>query len=283
MTIQELVPIALKASLALVLIPASLLAQPGDAFMLFSRPSLLGRTFLSMSVIAPLFAAWLVIVVPVPLPVKVAIVTLSLAPVPPLLPGNVAKHGAHGAYGISLMFTMSLIAIGTIPAAMLALAWLFGASVSLPMAKIFELIVTSLIAPLVAGVILRFLFHGARERIAKVAKVAGMLLLVVAVIPILIKAWPVMWELVGNGTVAVTVAFVLVMSFVGYALGGPSREDRAVLALASASRHPAIAVTISSALFPEQRLAPAAVLLALVVGAVAQKVISRAFLKPAEP
>ena len=50
-------------------------------------------------------------------------------------------------------------------------------------------------------------------------------------------------------------------------LGGPDPDDRAVLALATASRHPGVALAIASANFPGQTLVPAAVLWYLIVSA----------------
>lgn len=279
MSVAQLIPVVLQASLGLVLISAALRSRPGDAWVLLRRPSLLGRSILSMWVIGPLLALWLVVVVPVPLPMKVALVALSIAPVPPLLPANATKLGADSAYGISLILTMSVIAIVAIPLTMLALAGLFGTSVSLPMPKILSIIMTGLIAPLVIGLVLRALLPRAAPRMAAIAKAIGTILLLAAFIPIVAKAWPLMGGLIGDGSLLVIVAFTIGMSLAGYALGGPFREDRAVLALASASRHPAIAIAIGGALFPGQKLAPAAVLLSMLVGAVAGKVI-RLSMKP---
>jgi hypothetical protein len=53
----------------------------------------------------------------------------------------------------------------------------------------------------------------------------------------------------------------------GHLLGGPDSEDRTVLALATAARHPGVAMAIASANFPEQKLAPAAILLYLLLSA----------------
>ena len=50
-------------------------------------------------------------------------------------------------------------------------------------------------------------------------------------------------------------------------LGGSDDEDRSVLALASAARHPGVAMAVASANFPDQKLAPAAILLYLLLSA----------------
>ena len=54
----------------------------------------------------------------------------------------------------------------------------------------------------------------------------------------------------------------------GHLLGGPQSEDRTALALSTSSRHPAVALAMASANFPDQKLIPAAILLYLIVNAI---------------
>ena len=76
-------------------------------------------------------------------------------------------------------------------------------------------------------------------------------------------------SLIGDGTLLAIATFTLLGLLMGHLLGGPDAEDRTVLALAAASRHPAVALAIASASFPEQKLVLPAVLLALLTGIVA--------------
>ena len=56
----------------------------------------------------------------------------------------------------------------------------------------------------------------------------------------------------------------------GHLLGGPRGDDRTVLALSSAARHPGVAIVIGAALFPDQKkLIAVAVLLELIVATIA--------------
>jgi BASS family bile acid:Na+ symporter len=94
------------------------------------------------------------------------------------------------------------------------------------------------------------------------------LLLFSCAVAVLFSAWPAIVSLIGNGTIVALAAFVVIGLLTGHLLGGPGAEERSVLALASAARHPGVALAIASANFPEQKLAPAAVLLYLLVSAV---------------
>jgi hypothetical protein len=71
--------------------------------------------------------------------------------------------------------------------------------------------------------------------------------------------------LLGNGTLLAILALTFVGLAIGHLLGGPIATDRPVLALATASRHPAVAIAILHTTHPNETLVPAAVLLDLIV------------------
>jgi BASS family bile acid:Na+ symporter len=62
-----------------------------------------------------------------------------------------------------------------------------------------------------------------------------------------------MWALVGDGTLIAMTVFIGSAPFVGHLLGGPDPDHSVVLALSNACRHPAIAISIASANFPDQQ------------------------------
>ena len=59
--------------------------------------------------------------------------------------------------------------------------------------------------------------------------------------------------------------FVLVGLGVGHWLGGPQAEDSTVLALSTASRHPAIALAVAKLNFPDEPHLGATILLYLIL------------------
>lgn len=97
---------------------------------------------------------------------------------------------------------------------------------------------------------------------------AATLLLLLAVVPILIRSFPAMVALIGNGTLAALSAFVAIGLVVGHVFGAGHGEERTVLALATASRHPGIAMAIAAIVAPGVPSVGAAVLIYLIVGAV---------------
>lgn len=69
-----------------------------------------------------------------------------------------------------------------------------------------------------------------------------------AVVALLAAVWRVVWSAIGEGALVAIVIFVLAGLVAGHVLGGPQPEHSVVLALSSACRHPAIALSLASAL-----------------------------------
>jgi BASS family bile acid:Na+ symporter len=106
------------------------------------------------------------------------------------------------------------------------------------------------------------------ERAAAVSgplsKVANVLF-AISVLALLVALAPAVGKLLGDGTIVALVAMSLVGLAAGWFLAGDDRDNRIVLALASATRHPGVAIGIATTSFPDAKLAPAAIILAAVV------------------
>ena len=98
--------------------------------------------------------------------------------------------------------------------------------------------------------------------------IAGAILGIVAVI-LIWGLWPQVRAFIGNGLILLIAALVVVGLIVGHLLGGPIEGDRTALAMATASRHPAVALAVATsgvAAQPKPELA--IILLYLVVATV---------------
>ena len=87
------------------------------------------------------------------------------------------------------------------------------------------------------------------------------------VLPILFVAGRSLLTVIGDGTLIALAVFAVVGLIAGHLLGGPDADNRIVLALATSSRHPAVALAVAHANFPAQKLAGALVLVYLVLSA----------------
>jgi bile acid:Na+ symporter, BASS family len=97
------------------------------------------------------------------------------------------------------------------------------------------------------------------------AGVVGLVLLVVCIVPLLIRLWPLIASFFGDGTVVTLAVIALLGTAVGHFLGGPEFWDRKVLALATSARHPGVAITVATSAYPGGKLALGAVLLYVLV------------------
>jgi bile acid:Na+ symporter, BASS family len=268
MTVQALIVLALKLSILLSVFAIGLDARADDAIALMRRPSQLLRSLLAIDVLMPLVVAGIVGFFDLRPPVEMALVALAVSPVPPILPKKQMKAGGAPLYAIGLLVLAALVAIVFIPLGVK----LFGLFLQTPVAMkawpIARLALVTILAPLAAGMALRQLNPAIALRIAQpIARTAGALLLI-CVVPVLITQTPEILAVIGNGTIAAIVAFLLVGLAAGHLLGGPDPHDRAVLALATATRHPGIALAIVASNFPEQKQILPVILLRSVLGAI---------------
>jgi bile acid:Na+ symporter, BASS family len=271
MTIATLLPLVIQLSVGLLVFSIALDASVGDATYLFRRPKLLVRSLFSMNVVMPLFAAVLAASFDLRPVVKGALVLVAVSPLPPIFPKKALKAGGEQAYTIGLLVAATLFSIVFIPLAMKLLERAFDIPLQMRAAQVLVLVLWTLLLPLAVGIMVHRLAPGFAERAAKPVGLFATILLVLVLIPVLIRVWPAMMSLIGNGTILAMVAFVLVGLAVGHLMGGPDPDDRTVLALSSATRHPGIAIAIAHVNFPDQKLAPAAILLYLLVSLIASK------------
>lgn len=80
-------------------------------------------------------------------------------------------------------------------------------------------------------------------------------------------AWSLMASVVPQWTTTAIFVISLVWLAIGHFFAGPDEDDRTVLAFATMSRHPGVAVVVAS--LTDQPFAPVAVLLTVLVSEVA--------------
>ncbi len=268
MTLAELVRLVLQGSIMAVVFTLGLGTSPRELTHFLRHPGQLLRSVASMNLAMPAIAILIVSLLSLERPVAITLVALSLAPVPPILPNRLVKAGGSHDYATALLVTMSLIAIVWMPLAGAVLDRISPAHVYIPPLPVAKLALLTVLGPVLAGVIVRLILPSFARRLAKPLRLAAVALLVIFALLLLVKAGPAMLALIGNGTLVAIVAFLVLGLTAGHLLGGPAPGDRTVLALATASRHPAIAMTVAQIAFPEEKTVPAAVLLYLIVSLV---------------
>jgi bile acid:Na+ symporter, BASS family len=269
MTIEQLIRLFVLLSIMLIVFGFALKSTWHDATSLFRHPQLLLRSLLSMNVLLPLFAALLAAVFSLRPAIALSLLALAVSPVPPFLPGKQLKLVAHREYVFGLLGATSLLAIALVPLTVAVIGFAFARRIDIAPWVIGRMVALTVLVPFALGILVRRASTNVAERISPLAGKIGVVLLVLAIVPVLVTLWPAMMSLVGDGTLAVFLAFTLVGLGVGHLLGGPDPDDRTVLALATATRHPGVALAIVSAAFPGQKLVAPALILYLLVATIA--------------
>jgi bile acid:Na+ symporter, BASS family len=264
--LATLVPLLLKTSIALSVFCLGLETTAPDLTYLIRNPVLLIRSLLAMIVVVPIFAVFLALALNLHPAVKIALLALALSPVPPKMPRKAAHASGHSSYAIALLATVSILSMVWVPLGVEAVGKVFRISIHMGAAPVLALVSVTILGPLLLGMLVAGCAPALGSRTVKPLSVVSTTLLVVAVVPILFTALPVVVSLLTTGTIVSILFFILAGLVAGHFLGGPSEGDRAVLAISSAFRHPGIAIAIAAATFPAQKSASAAVVLYLLFG-----------------
>jgi bile acid:Na+ symporter, BASS family len=268
MNMTAIILLVLKASIILSVFAIGLKATFADATFLFRRPGHLFRALLSMNVLLPLVALTLGAPFDLHPAVKIALVVISVSPIPPILPNKALKAGGKEDYTIGLLVATATLSIIFIPITMEIFEKITGVALTMWAGSVAILVLTTILVPLLVGIIVRKIAHTIADRVAKPISVIASVLLLLSALPVLIGAGRTVFSVIGDGTILSLAVFALAGFIIGHLLGGPEPDNRPVLALATASRHPAVALAIAHANFPEQKLAGAAVFLYLILSGI---------------
>ena len=265
----QILKLAVTTSILLLVFALGARATFGDATglvrELFKPPHLLLRALTAMYVVVPAVAVVIGLVLDLPRPVRVGLLALAVAPIPPILPGKQLRSGGSPAHVFGLLVAVSLIAIVQVPLMVGLLARIFGREVSFGPGRVAVVMGTTILLPLTAGLLMRWLAPRVAPRVAISASRLGTALLLVVVVLILVKAGPTMLSLARGQAMLAVASMSAIAIGAGHWLGGPSPSDRAILAFASAMRHPGLALAVAAANLPEEPRMLAAILLYVLV------------------
>ena len=265
---KQLIVLVLQISVIATVLGFGLSATIEDLKYLLRRPSLLLRSLLAVFVIMPVVTVALVKLGNFPQTTVVVLVALAMSPVPPILPKKEGKSGGHVSYGLGLLVVLSLVAVVAIPAFAEALEYFFGRPYTIAPGPIAAVVMRATIGPLAAGMVVRAFSPALAAQLQRPVAMVGNILLPLGVIVLVAGAFSAIWAAVGDGTVLAIVLFTAAGLAVGHVLGGPSPDHSVVLALSTACRHPALALSIATSAYPDQQFG-ATILLYLLVNAVA--------------
>lgn len=253
MDAAQVIILALKVAIVGTVFGYGLKATVGDLMQLVRRPGLLLRSVLAVLVIMPVIVITMVKLLELRTATEAVLVALAISPVPPLLPRKQAKAGGLPSYALGLLIALALVAVVAVPLAIELVAKVFDKPFAVSPVAVARIVFVMIVLPLAAGMIVRVVVPAIATRVQNSVRLLSTVILVVAALLLLAGSWSAIWNAAGGGTIAALVAFVLCGLAIGHVMGGPEPEHSTVLALSTASRHPAIALTIAAVNFPNEQ------------------------------
>jgi BASS family bile acid:Na+ symporter len=256
---------AIVGSIALLVLSIGMAAPPGSFRAGAAHPVAVGRAMLAMFVGLPLVALVLALLLPLDPAARVAILALAVSPMPPILPLKEQKAGAPADYALSIQVAASIVALAAAPLMALAAHALFGRSIDFNGAAMARTILVTILLPLAAGIGLAALAPATAARLVRPLRLGAILPLGGLSLFLLPKLVP----LVVASATGPTLAAILLLVGAGLAIGhvsaGADEGERHGLALATAARHPGVAIGLAtSASYVSSKAVVGVVLLHLV-------------------
>lgn len=276
--LKVVLPIIIQGGLALLVLSVGLDARLEDALYVLRRPARLARAFIAISIVVPVVAVLVVNWLPLGLPAKVGVILMSLAALPPFVPGSEIKAGGRRSFSYGLYVAFALLTVVIVPATVAVLDRLFGADAEVSLKVLGREVLVAVLVPLVIGMLINARWPDLAAHIAPILSKASMAVLLLIVALLLIRAWPAMMSLIGNGTVLAVVVISVAAIAAGHFLGGPDPRDQVALATAAAIRHPGIALMVAGGMAPDKRVTAMIllyVLVTFVVVTIYQRVLMR--------
>lgn len=268
MTAGQIIGIGIPLSIGLMVFGIALDAGASGARLAVRDRAWYLRSLAAMYLVMPTLAIMIALFVELERPVLIALMLLALSPVPPVLPGKQMKAGGSADFVLGLFIVSAIVAILAVPAGIEVIGRVFGRDLEVPFKVTARVVATSVLLPAVVGLALARAAPALAARIANPVSKASSLLLVALLVPVFVTGWDRLVVHIGNYTILAMVLFVAAGLLTGHLLGGPRAENRTALALATATRHPGVAIAVLHAAAPDARDVAPVVVLYLLVAAI---------------
>lgn len=268
MSTRDIVILALQISVFCTVFGFGIRTTSEDVFDVVRRPGVLVRAVVGMFIVMPALAILLAHLFEFRRTVEIALIAVSISPVPPLLPQRYGKVGGAAHFALGLMAVLAVLAIVIVPLAVEVIQLMANRPLSIGLLAVAKVVLVSAVVPLGAGLLIATWAPATWVVVLKkLTALVTITLLPLAAILLLVIAGPAVGALIGEGTILAIVIFVACGIAVGHAMGGGDPDQSMALSLSTACRHPAVALSVASANFPDQQFG-AAILLYMVVGTI---------------
>lgn len=255
MDAATIVKLLLVGGIMLNAISIGLRARPADALSLVRQPMLAARAMLAMFVLIPAFVLLLTIWLDLSRPVAAVLLALSVAPMPPLISNKEIKAGGEARYAIGLQVLATAFSLVAMPVMLAVAGLVFGKQFPFEPTAMVTVLALTVAVPMAVGMAIGHFVPKAIPMITTWASRLGWISISVGAAALIAARWSDIAAQLGGGTLIVTIVIVAFALLVGQWLGGPDEGNRSALAITCAARHPGVAISVASGLFPDDAAA----------------------------
>ena len=227
----------------------------GDVRRTIRESNLVARWVLANLLAVPLFAIVLGTLLGLPDAILIGLLLVAVAPGAPFIPQLVAMAGANSHEAVRLTAGLTIVATVTVPVLVAVTVELLGLEIGFGPWRFLVGLLVVLVVPLVAGGALRDRRPAMATPLARwLTGLANATLLAALAIVVALdfgSTVRVLRTLLGTGALLVMALFVLATIGIGWLTGGPTVQNRRILALGTAGRNVNIALFLATGAFPE--------------------------------
>ncbi|HEY2473717.1 MAG TPA: bile acid:sodium symporter [Candidatus Cybelea sp.] len=227
---------------------------------------LLARALLANIIIVPIIGVILVKLFQLPPPVATGFLLMAIAPGVPLVLSGARKRGGSLGFAVELAAVLPLVSIVTVPLTA-ALVFPSEANAHLSTGRFIITLVFFQLLPLLIGIVVGGQLPAAAPRLARISRIVFFLTLLALLIALFPKLVSSVSAVYGSHGMWAMLCITILAMVTGWLLGGPAREDRRILGIATALRNIGLASLIATANFPNP-LVGATVLVYLLIQAI---------------
>jgi BASS family bile acid:Na+ symporter len=253
----ESLQIAAPLSVALIVFAEALAISLRDVIAFFrERPGTMLTSLAAALVFAPAAALGLILVLePAPAVAVGLAILMSCPPAPLMIKSAPTVGGGNAAFMASLHLSLAVLAVVTVPAVLHAMAIPLGFEAGVAPVSILSLLAKTILIPIALGLAVRALWPAWADRVAGDIGKAGSIGLLVIVIAILAALYRTLLSMDGWSYLVIAIVCLAALA-IGHWIGSSKPEERTILAVECAVRHPGLAVAIGSSNFTPQQALP---------------------------
>lgn len=255
MDAATIIKLMLIGGILLNVVSIGVRARPQDTLVLVRNPKLGARAMLAMFVLVPAFVLLLTVWLDLPRPVAAVLLALSVAPMPPLISNKEIKSGGDAGYAIGLQVLATAFSLVALPVMLAIAGRIFGISLPFAPTAMVTVLALTVAVPMAIGMAIGHFLPALIGLVAKWASRIGWISLGLASAALVAARWGDIVARLGGGTLVVCMVIIAFSLLVGQWLGGPEPGNRSALAITCAARHPGVAISVVSGLFPQDAAA----------------------------